>query len=141
MRSLVDGAGVTLFRNTFLYSAFVVYMDLSKQACAAGWVPSFVMSQDGSSLAPFAKGAICANLAWMTVWPFDVIKTQRQSGYSSGVGPSALLLQNFRRGNLFKGLLPGLARSTIANGCSMVVYEFVHTWLSNEFHVGRKDVT
>ena len=111
LRSLTDGAGVTLFRNTFLYSAFVIYMDLSKQACAAGWVPSFLTNEDGSALAPFAKGAICANLAWLTVWPGDVVKTQRQSGNSAGISATKLLLDNMRKGTLFKGVV-GLARST-----------------------------
>ena len=141
LRSLTDGAGVTLFRNTFLYSAFVIYMDLSKQACAAGWVPSFLTNEDGSALAPFAKGAICANLAWLTVWPGDVVKTQRQSGNSAGISATNLLLDNMRKGTLFKGVVPGLARSTVANGCSMVVYEAVHTRLSRAFGVDRRDVT
>lgn len=90
---------------------------------------------------PFAKGAICANLAWITLWPADVVKTQRQSGNSVGKGALQLLRQNIASGLLFKGLMPGLARSTIANGSSMVVYEWVHTTLSRTFGVGRKDMT
>ena len=141
LRSMADGAGVTLFRNTFLYSAFVIYMDLSKQACAAGWVPSVLMNQEQTRLTPFAKGAICANLAWLTVWPGDVVKTQRQSGNSAGVSAAELLLRNMKQGILFKGVVPGLARSSLANGCSMVIYEAVHTRLSGAFGVDRKDVT
>ena len=37
--------------------------------------------------------------------------------------------------------MPGLARSTLANGSSMVIYEWTHTSLSEHFAVGRKDVT
>ena len=141
LRSMADGAGVTLFRNTFLYSAFVIYMDLSKQACAAGWVPAALMNGDGTQLTPFAKGAVCANLAWLTVWPGDVVKTQRQSGLSEGLSAFQLLRQNLASGALFKGVVPGLARSTVANGCSMVVYEWVHTTLSSQLGVERKDMT
>ena len=36
LRAVLGGTGVTLLRNTFLYSGFVIYMDLSKQLCAAG---------------------------------------------------------------------------------------------------------
>jgi solute carrier family 25 carnitine/acylcarnitine transporter 20/29 len=65
---VLDGTAVTLARNTVLYSSFMVYIDLSKQACRAGYVPSILTTEDGSGLTPFAKGAICANCAWLTVW-------------------------------------------------------------------------
>jgi hypothetical protein len=65
---LMDGTAITLVRNTILYTAFMVYIDLSKQACRAGYVPSILMNENENGLTPFAKGAICANLAWLTVW-------------------------------------------------------------------------
>ena len=80
IREVLDGTGVTLARNTVLYAAFMFYIDMSKQLCKNGFVPSLLMTDDRQNLSPFAKGAICANLAWLTVWPADVIKTQRQSG-------------------------------------------------------------
>jgi hypothetical protein len=71
----------------------------------------------------------------------DVIKTQRQSGnYSKSDGSIKLLYDNFKQGKMLRGLLPGLARSTIANGSSMVVYETVHALLSDFFQVSRKDL-
>ena len=141
VKQILSGTGVTLGRNTFLYSSFVLYIDLSRQACCSGFVPSFLMTNDGTGLTPFAKGAICANLAWLTIWPADVVKTQRQSGNYSGVSSLQLLRNNYSAGTLFRGLLPGLTRSTFANGCSMVVYEFVHTHLSNICGLDRKDLT
>ena len=142
IRSVLSGTGVTLGRNTFLYSSFVIYMDLSKQACAAGMVPDILTTADGRSLTPFAKGAICANLAWLTVWPVDVVKTQRQSGnYDASYSALRMLRDNMASGRMFRGVLPGLARSTIANGCSMVVYEKVHSELSCRAGVRRSDLT
>jgi solute carrier family 25 (mitochondrial carnitine/acylcarnitine transporter), member 20/29 len=140
-KQVLSGTGVTLARNTFLYSSFVLYIDLSRQACGAGYVPSFLMTKDGTSLTPFAKGALCANMAWMTIWPGDVVKSQRQSGNYGNASSISLLRANIANGNMFRGLLPGLARSTIANGCSMVIYELVHTKLSTMAGVGRKDLT
>ena len=128
-------------RNTFLYSSFVVYIDLSKQLCKAGYVPSILMQPEKKELTPFAKGAICANLAWMTIWPADVVKTQRQSGNYDGKSVWELFFTNLRSGRLFRGILPGLARSTMANGLSMVVYEYVHTLLSKKLKLERKDMT
>ena len=139
VRQIVQGTSVTLTRNAFLYTAFVLYMDMAKQACAGGLVPSLLTNEDGNNLTPFAKGAICANLAWLTFWPMDVVKTQRQSG-NFGEGALSLLRRNMASGQLFRGVIPGLIRSTIANGSSMVVYEFVHTNLSRLCGVERKDL-
>ena len=69
--------------------------------------------------------------------PFDVVKTQRQSGRHPGVSALALLSNAARDGALFRGLLPGLVRSSIANGTSMVVYKKVHAELSRL--AGRDD--
>ena len=121
-REALSGLGVTMGRNTGLFSAFVVYMDLLRPYL-------------GDS--PFVYGATCSNLAWLTVWPFDVVKTQRQSGRHPGVSAPALLANAFREGALFRGLLPGLVRSSIANGTSMVVYKRVHAELSRL--AGRDD--
>ena len=116
------------------------YIDMSKQLCRNGYVPSLLMTDDRQGLSPFAKGAICANLAWLTVWPADVIKTQRQSGNYASKGTFQLLQENFSTGRLFRGLVPGLVRSTIANGSSMVMYEYVLTTLTKKFDLERKDM-
>jgi len=63
-----DGTGITLLRNTVLYTAFMMYIDLSKQACQSGYVPTILLDESQMGLTPFAKGAICANMAWLTVW-------------------------------------------------------------------------
>ena len=140
-KSILDGSVVTMARNTVLFASFMIYIDLSKQACQAGWVPTVLCTSDGMALTPFVKGAICANLAWLTCWPADVIKTQRQSGnYSKEVGSWQLLKQNYQNGNMFRGLVPGLTRSFMANGSSMVVYEAVHSYLSHAFGVDRTDM-
>ena len=140
-KSLMDGSLVTFARNTVLFTSFIVYVDLSKQACAAGLIPSLLCNNDSSGLSPFAKGAICSNLAWLSCWPMDVVKTQRQSGnFDPSTGALDLLKENMKQGKMFRGLVPGLVRSSIANGSSMVVYEAVHSHLSNFFGVGRKDL-
>jgi|AntRauTorckE5430_2_1112549.scaffolds.fasta_scaffold03098_1 solute carrier family 25 carnitine/acylcarnitine transporter 20/29 len=140
-KNLMDGSIVTFGRNTILFTSFIVYVDLSKQACTAGLIPVFLCNDDSTGLSPFAKGSICANMAWLSCWPFDVVKTQRQSGnVASDIGAIELLKDNMRQGKLFRGLAPGLVRSSIANGSSMVVYESVHSNLSLFFDVQRKDM-
>ena len=65
------------------------------------------------------------------VWPFDVVKTQRQSGHYPGLGALDLLRRAYCESALYRGLLPGLVRSSIANGTSMMVYKRVHAALSH----------
>jgi hypothetical protein len=74
---------------------------------------------------------VCANLAWLTIWPLDVVKTQLQSGKYSGKSPLTLVKDVWRTGLIYRGLLPGLTRSTVANGLSMVVYKKVEALLKD----------
>lgn len=140
--NLLDGSAITFARNTVLFASFIVYIDFSKQACQAGYVPSMLCTEQSDALTPFFKGAICANLAWLTCWPVDVLKTQRQSGNftAKDVGTWELVKTNYQKGHLFRGLVPGLTRSFMANGASMVVYESVHSYLSKAWGVARTDM-
>jgi len=114
------GSSATMVRNSFLFMSFAIYMDLSSQIVEGG-------------LSPFWKGAICANLAWMTVWPMDVVKSRIQSGNYAGQSMLQLLVGSIKDRSMFRGLLPGLVRSTIANGCSMVVYTKVEKEMKRRF--------
>ena len=116
IKDIFKGSGATIARNSFLFSSFVVYMDISK----------LIME-----LPPFALGSICANMAWLTIWPMDVVKSQIQSGAHDGKSMGRLLGDVFRTGAMFRGLLPGLLRSTIANGSAMVVYKKTESFLKN----------
>lgn len=112
-----NGSSVTIMRTSFLFSTFVIYVDMSKQIVPGG-------------IGPFWEGAICSNLAWLTIWPIDVVKSQIQSGQFKEKTMLQLLSDNFRSGLIFRGLLPGLTRAFIANGCSMVIYKKILTYLS-----------
>ena len=79
---------------------------------------------------------MCANLAWLTIWPLDVVKTQLQSGKYAGKSPLVLIKDVFRSGLIYRGLLPGLTRSTFANGISMVVYKKVEAMLKDRKAAG-----
>lgn len=112
-----QGGGATMLRNSVLFSSFVIYMDISKLYV---------------NLSPFWLGSICANLAWLTIWPMDVVKTQLQSGDGTVKGKSIpqMLLHVIKTRALFRGLVPGLLRSTISNGCAMVAYKKVQAALT-----------
>ena len=91
-----------------------VDLDLSKQIVPGG-------------MSPFFAGAINSSLAWLTVWPLDVVKSRIQSGLSHYKGRGYFyilgdIVRNHPR-QLLSGIVPGLARSSIANGTSMIIYK------------------
>jgi len=111
------GSGVTLFRNSFLFAFFVINIDLSKRYIQGG-------------LSPFWTGALCSSAAWFAIWPLDVIKSRKQSGLYEGVPYYQHAIAIVREGTIFRGVVPGLIRSMLANGCSMIVYEQVRKALT-----------
>lgn len=121
LREIYKGSGVTVFRNSFLFCSFAIYMDLAKY-----FLPF--------PLTPFWNGALCANMAWLTIWPLDVLKSRRQSGLYENVSSLELLARLMRNGEMFRGVLPGLARSTVANGTGMFVYAIVQKELATRWH-------
>jgi len=124
LKEVMQGSGATITRNAFLFSSFVVYLDIGKQAGLSEWNP-------------FWQGAICANLAWMTIWPMDVAKTMVQSGNYNDKSFFWILRETVRTGAMTRGLLPGLVRSTIANGSAMVAYKEIQKNLTQARLNGR----
>jgi len=117
LRDVYRGSSITIFRNSFLFAAFAINMD--------------VVRHFYGPLSPFWNGALCANAAWMMIWPLDVLKSRRQSGLYEGVPTLTLMRDIFRSGDIFRGLIPGVMRSTVANGCGMFVYVRVQSFLLN----------
>ena len=119
INNLFKGSGVTIFRNSILFSSFMIYIDISKQL---------------GGLPPFLTGGICSCMAWLTIWPLDVAKSRIQSGYfDSQKGLFGILRSLYKGGNLYAGVIPGLTRSFIANGISMVVYKKVENFIAEKY--------
>lgn len=93
-------------------------LDISKQLVPGG-------------LSPFWAGAINSSLAWLTIWPLDVVKSRMQSG----LYPNKSFLHVFgdivknHPNQLLSGVVPGLLRSSVANGTSMIIYKKVEKLL------------
>lgn len=115
---LRTGAVATFCRNGLLFSSFTIYMDLFRKADVI-----FVDS-------PFLMAGFGASMAWITVWPLDVVKSRMQSGqFAKDRNMFQMLADVWHSGHLFRGIVPGLARSFTSNGTSMVVYKYVETKL------------
>lgn len=117
IRELFKGSFTTIFRNSILFSLFVIYMDISKSVYGG--------------FSPFVTGSVCATAAWLSIWPLDVVKSQIQSGSFKGKSMKDLLILSYRSGDLYRGIAPGLIRSAIANGLSMMIYKKVEFFLKN----------
>lgn len=72
-------------------------------------------------------------MAWLTIWPMDVAKSQIQSGEAKYANMRYIDLMRdiIKKKLLFRGLLPGLSRSFIANGFSMVAYDKVDRFMKD----------
>jgi solute carrier family 25 (mitochondrial carnitine/acylcarnitine transporter), member 20/29 len=127
---IFHGLSITTARNTLLLTNFFVLLDVSSRH-----VPHLL---DGP-MAPFFKGGVCATLAWWSVWPLEVVKSQIQaaSKMPAGAGESShalnrgpltivarfrYILQTQGIGAFRTGLLAGTLRSIIANGASMLAF-------------------
>ena len=76
-------------------------------------------------LGPFLKGQ-CATTAWVLVWPAEVLKNKIQaagSGSDDGWLTRARgVVREHGVVGLYRGIGPGLLRSVVANGGSMIIY-------------------
>ena len=71
-------------------------------------------------------------MAWLTIWPMDVVKSQIQSGAHDGKSMGHLLGDVFRTGAML-GTVTRSLRSTVANGSAMVVYKKTESFLKNRY--------
>jgi len=85
-------------------------------------------------------GGLCANLAWLTIWPLDVVKSRMQSGKYEGKSMLHVLSDARQSGHLYRGLWSGLMRSFIANGSSMVVYSMVENELKERWNTKSETI-
>ncbi len=118
MKSLFNGFSVTWVRTTGLMVTFFIILDtLSRHAAELLSKPV---------VGPFIKGGVVSTLAWWLIWPFETLKNQVQGNTE---GPKTLskrfvwVVQNHGAKSLFRGIVPGSARSLIANGASMLVFQ------------------
>lgn len=118
-RDVLTGISVTSGRNMLLMTTFFVTVDSGNRNFPELFKAPFVGA--------FMKGGIAAAFAWLVVWPLDVMKTQVQGNYGDNVTVFKRMQQvakeNGIRG-LYRGLMPGLIRSFVANGFSMIVMDF-----------------
>jgi solute carrier family 25 carnitine/acylcarnitine transporter 20/29 len=122
IRSLYRGFSLFWTRTYLVMGTFFILVD-SLERHHSDWIALPIIG-------PFMKGGVCATLAWIVAWPAEVMKNQIQAG-TKGAGEGnifqrAKFLLQHRGGirGLYRGMGPGIVRSLIANGSSMIAFSF-----------------
>jgi solute carrier family 25 (mitochondrial carnitine/acylcarnitine transporter), member 20/29 len=116
---LMHGFGVTWIRTTGLMTTFFVLCDTFERNAPVLMHTPIV--------GPFLKGGVAATIGWWIIWPFENLKSQIQGNTP---GPKKLwdrFFWTFANGgvrSLFRGFVPGTGRSIVANGASMLAFEW-----------------
>ncbi len=112
------GIGITWARTAVLMTSFFTMVD-----SIVRWAPEVFTYP---IIGPFAKGGICATIAWGACFPLEVAKSRVQASPQrvSWVGELRAVLKEQGVAGLYRGFGPGAARSIFANGTSMMVFAY-----------------
>lgn len=112
------GVGITWARTAVLMTSFFVMVD-----SIVRWAPEVFTYP---VLGPFAKGGVCATIAWGACFPLEVAKSRVQASAMPTTWRKELHTVVSEQGvmGLYRGFGPGAARSIFANGTSMMVFAY-----------------
>ena len=119
---LYKGSSATLARSTGMLVTFFTLIDYTQRY--------FPVAIATPVVGPFIKGGMCTTIGWAVAWPAEVVKSRVQgdtTGALANKSTVSLIAQVARteglRG-LYRGFAPGACRSFVANGASMVAFQF-----------------
>lgn len=120
---LFRGLGATLLREVPAYGFYFVSYDVAKDFLLDGSLVS-------PSLVPLLGGAVAGAMAWIPVYPVDVIKTNIQvqdgaGGDAGFVGTARLLWDSGGPMAFWDGINPKLARAVVNHAVTFYVFDFV----------------
>jgi solute carrier family 25 carnitine/acylcarnitine transporter 20/29 len=141
LRSLMTGISITTARNTAVIGTFWAVLVASQ--------PLRDAVSSHPAVNSFLAGGGCSVVAWALVFPLDVLKSRVQSGEAyrlDGTGSTAGVRYTKESLSVFKcaseimreqgfkgfyaGFYAGIARTIVANGVAMVIYDYVRKSLS-----------
>ena len=125
LREMYTGATATFARAALMLGSFFVLCDYTER-----FAPELASKP---LVGGFFKGGICATASWLVAWPFEVVKSKVQ-GAEGSIYRNQSTLQIMRgivasdgaRG-LYRGFVPGAARSFVANGVGMAMYQLTQS--------------
>jgi len=127
------GLGATLLREVPAYALYFVSYDLVKEALLAG-------ASVPAALIPLLGGAVAGAMAWIPVYPIDVVKTQIQVEMDGGDSDGSFLVTARRlwaKGGFaifWDGIGPKLARAVVNHAVTFYVFDLLcRLWESSAF--------
>lgn len=117
------GLGATLLREIPAYAFYFVSYDLAKAAMSDTVIPE--------ALIPLIGGAIAGAMAWVPVYPIDVVKTNIQvsdGADGDGLSMKETAIRLYDEGGFFAfwdGLTPKLARAVVNHAVTFFVFDQV----------------
>ncbi|KAL4859060.1 Mitochondrial arginine transporter BAC2 [Chlorella vulgaris] len=128
LRGLYRGTTITCIRDLPSHGVYFAVYEITRELLEPG------SRANGSSNAAalWAAGGIAGSVSWLSVYPFDVVKTRvqaaaaAQSPYRGWVDCARQSLANEGREVFFKGLSTTLARAFLVNGAIFSAYELAH---------------
>lgn len=125
---LYKGSSATLARSTGMLCTFFVLIDYTTRY--------FPVAIATPIIGPFIKGGLCTTIGWAVAWPAEVVKSRVQGDTTGTLAKKSTisLIRDVARQEgirgLYRGFGPGACRSFVANGASMVVYQFFQDFRS-----------
>jgi solute carrier family 25 carnitine/acylcarnitine transporter 20/29 len=113
-----------------MFTLFTTFMDVARHD-----FPSFY---NQPVIGPFICAGFTSSIGWAAAWPLERIKNAKQARYvfdgvdSRNVGSYRVFKLILKRDGIrgvFRGIGPGMMRSSLANGTAMVAMDAVQTHL------------
>ena len=124
VKELYTGVFETWGRGTVMLTSFFIMCDYVEKV-----MPGQLSNPVVGGL---IKGGFCATASWAIAWPLEVAKSKVQCAQSSfkNTNTFSILAETLRvegLAGLYKGFLPGAARSFVANGVGMAVFQYTQS--------------
>ncbi|EFN53292.1 hypothetical protein CHLNCDRAFT_53838 [Chlorella variabilis] len=126
-RGLYRGTAITCIRDFPSHGVyFAVY-----EACRELFEPGSRAGGSDSAAALWVAGGLAGTLSWLSVYPFDVVKTRMQAAAASqSVYAGSHAAEGAQA--FFRGLTTTLGRAFLVNGAIFTAYEVAHKLLSQQ---------
>ena len=122
VRALYRGAAITAARDVPSHGVYFAVYEWARGALDPGARERGAGA--ASRVALLAAGGVAGAASWASIYPLDVIKTRVQAAAAGGgVSAWAAAVAAARRGGLWAGAGPTLARAFVVNGVLFSVYE------------------
>ncbi len=131
-RSLYRGTTITAIRDIPSHGVYFAAFEWARELLEPGCRNPGKKSKNASSV--WAAGGFAGAISWLSVYPFDVIKSRIQSGDAKYKSFWDCAVKSYREEGsavFLRGLPATLCRAFLVNGAIFTAYEASHSMLFN----------